>query len=352
MPDRTHRTWCSAHEEITLDRLLELLSSIAAVDLPPIVVVWVYAYWPLIVFVWAYLAIGAIAASWTVWDARRSHRRRGLLWAVGVQYLPALILPYVLSRKEIRPIATPFGDVREVSEAGRLLPRAHERGSQRLPMLFTLRFLSGAIFPGLGQLTFGRWLRTFFLWCMLAFAGFFVVAYLSGEQRTWFVPDEYLPEAREGETVSVNFRVPKYLFLIMSVEFGIFVLWAYGDTVRLGAEKAAEAGKHPDAVRRAFYHLTVARSSGSEERTLATRESFDVGASERCDYVVADEGILPEHVVFYLHRHGEQSGEIRFRCLNEDSTVLHNGTASHAAELGPGDVVEVGGTKFTFDHLA
>ncbi len=323
-----------------MDRLLEILSSIAV------------AHWQIVVGVWAYFALGAIAASWTIWDARRSHRRRGLLWAVGVQYFPLFVLAYALGRKEVRPFATPFGDVRDVSEAGRLLPRPHERGSRRLPAFFTLRFLAGAILPGLGQLTFGRWSRTLFLWCMLAFAGFLVGAYLLGEQRTWFVPEQYLPEAQEGDAVSVNFRVPDYLFVIMCVELGVFVLWAYGDTVRVGAEKATEAAQHPDAVRRAFYHLTVARSDGSEERTLATRESLDVGASEGCAYVVGDEGILPEHVMFYLHRHDEESGEIRFRCLDDDATIVHNGTVAHAAELEPGDVVAVGDTKFTFDHLA
>ena len=213
--------------------------------LSPIVI----AHWPLLLAAWAHLFVGSVLAGWTVWDLRRRNNRRRIRWALAVQFLPPTFILYLLSRTEIRPFSTPFGEVRGVSQSGKLLPKTRDRSELRYPKLFALTFLLGGIFPGLGQLVIGRPLRTLFIWCLLAFSGTLALAHVADANKAWIVPDRFLPEAQKGSDVSVNFHVPGYLFVAMCVELSLLSLFAYADTVYVGDQKAAERAQHPDSVR-------------------------------------------------------------------------------------------------------
>ena len=87
------------------------------------------------------------------------------------------------------------------------------------------------------------------------------------------------------------------------------------------------------------------------EQRLATQASLSIGSAPNRDIAVNDDGVLQEHVVIYLHRLDDHSGEIRFRCPHDDASVVHNGEPAHTGVLNPGDVIEVGTVRLGVEHL-
>jgi hypothetical protein len=301
--------------------------------------------------VWAYVLVGSLAAGGVVWSRRRSGRPRARLWGSVAQLAPPLGLLLAIGRRAPAPLRSPFGEVRVLDAAGKMLPKGSV-SAVRLrrfpPAREFFASLLGGLIPGGGQVVHLRIGRAIVVWSFVAFALTFISAHRLGIERTWGIPDALLPASRQGQDATANFRVPGYFYIMMLVELAAFVLWSLLDTVGLNAAHAEKHARRGEGARRVFYTLVVDRPGADSERCRAERESIAVGSAAVSDHIVAGEGVAAEHVLFYIHHVDVSALTLQFRCLTEDTTVTHNGAASHDGVLRPGDTVQVGDTSFRF----
>lgn len=304
-----------------------------------------------IVAVWGYLLVGSLLASGVVWGRRRRGVGTGRLWGWLTQLAPPLGILHLFAGRAPAPLKSPFGEVRALGPDGGPLPRGAVSGirlRRTPPFRMLLASLLGGAVPGLGQLAHLRPARTLVLWALTGFALFFISAHQLGIERTWAIPDRILPAGRRGQDASANFRVPGYFYVMMLVEAGAFLLWSFLDVVSLNDAYAERRARGGEGARRLFYTLVVDRPGSDSQRFGAEKESIAVGTAAGCDHVVDGEGVLREHVLFYIHHVDVSTLTVQFRCLGEDATIRHNATPAREGPLRPGDTIQVGDTSFRF----
>ena len=311
----------------------------------------VMSHLAIVAAVWAYALLGSLVAAGVVWNRRRSGLPRARLWGCLAQLVPPLGVLVALARRAPAPLRSPCGEVRVLDAAGKMLPKGSVSAVRlrRLPPARELfASLLGGLIPGAGQVVHLRIGRAIVVWSFVTFALTFISAHRLGIERTWGIPDILLPESRQGQDATANFRVPGYFHIMMLVELTAFLLWSLLDLVALNDAHAERRARGDEGTRRLFYTLVVDRPGADSERYGAERESIAVGSAPVSDHVVTGDDVAAEHVLFYIHHVDVSALTLQFRCLTEDAAVTHNGSVSHDGVIRPGDTVQVGDTSFRF----
>lgn len=278
--------------------------------------------------VWLYLWVGFGVGIGVLWRAHERGSFRARRWAWGAQCLPILgvVYGFVYPRK----MRSEFG-------VGERLP--YGRRSFR----WGWGLWVGGLVPGGAHLLMGRVGRAIGYWVLMGCAAILFAFQRADVRGSWKVS---LERWGRNETVTVNFRVPKWLGQAMLFELGFLVPLTYFEALS-GASVEIQKRVRRSFRGGGFYRLRVERPGVEPRESCVDREEFVVGSAETCDEVISEEEIDPRHVCFFV-RWAPRTWSVEFRCFGERAKVFHNGSEKHEALLHPGDRVTVGGTTFLF----
>jgi len=292
---------------------------------------------PLVLGAWAHLVAGAILAFFVLWDAHRRNSRHARLWAWCVQLFPLAILAYLVLRPHPKPLHTAFGVVQYAPD---------EKEQPRPFSLWLGQHLTSPI-PALGQFLLGGWFRAIAFVALIALSATLYAFQQRDVRESWLIPKNLLPEARQAETVTVNFRVPPWLGKAMAIELVVLIVITYLDRITL-ADGLVHGRSRRTRTPIAYYRIAASDPVAGDAEFTINAEGVIAGSSDQADFVAEGDGILPRHVAFYVHHDRRSECTVRLRCLDESATVLLDGEPVHEAVLSPGSEVTVGQTAFRF----
>lgn len=291
--------------------------------------------------VWFYLAAGTVLAAFASRRSRLASPRKRTRWVWLMPFTAPLTLARLLLKNAPAPWESPFGVPRPVEET-----RGSSRSDRFPPVRALIGSISAGLFPGLGQLVYGRFARVLFIWTMGAFALFFISAYVLQIERSWptpeWVPNFFVPETEEGDTTTLYFRVEHPFYIFLCIELAAVLIWAYMDAALLGDSHIEKRLQEDDARKWELYNLRIVKQDGTEEQRT-----------------IDDPWLNPEELIA-----GEMDGRMRFimeyqpdrglelrLSTSVEGAQLNGKPASDDAPLRPRNLLVVNGVQFQFKRL-
>ena len=306
--------------------------------------------------VWFYLAAGTVLAAFAARRSRLSdpRKRTRLVWLM--PFFAPLTLARLLLKSAPAPWESPFGVPRPVveedeEEDGEEDKKEEEaRGSCRSSRFPPVRTLIGSfsagLFPGLGQLVYGRFGSVLFIWTMGAFALYFISAYVLQIERSWptpeWMPDFLMPEIEEGDTTTLHFKVERPFFIFLCIELAAVLIWAYVNAALLGDKHIAKRLQEDDARQWELYNLRIVKQDGTEEQRIVDDPGFNPLALMEAE--------MEGRMRFIMQYQPDLGLELRLS-TSVQGALLNGEPAPDDAPLRPRDLLEVNGVQFQFKRL-
>lgn len=299
--------------------------------------------------VWFYLAAGTVLAAFASRRSRLSEPRKRTRFVWLMPFFAPLTLARLLLKSAPAPWESPFGVPRPVVEEDEEKAKEARRScrSSRFPPVRTLiGSFSAGLFPGLGQLVYGRFGRVLFIWTMGAFTLYFISAYVLQIERSWptpeWMPGFFVPDTEEGGTTTLYFRVERPFFIFLCIELAAILIWAYMDAALLGDSHIEKRLQEDDARRWELYNLRIVKQDGTEEQRAVDDPAFNPLALMEAE----TEGRMR----FIMQYQPELGLELRLS-ISVQGALLNGEPAPDDAPLRPRDLLEVNGVQFQFKRL-
>lgn len=307
----------------------------------------------LIAAVWFYLAAGTVLAAFASRRSRLAEPRKRTRWVWLMPFMAPLTLARLLLKSAPARWESPFGVPRPVQETpldDETPPVQKTRGSCRSSRFPPVRTLIGSfsagLFPGLGQLIYGRFARVLFIWTLGAFALFFIGAYVLQIERSWptpeWMPDFLIPETEEGDTTTLSFEVERPFYIFLCIELAAVLIWAYIDAALLGDSHIEKRLQEDDARQWALYNLRIVKQDGTEEQRTIDDPVFNPAA------LMEEE--MDGRMRFIMQYQPDMGLELRLS-TSFQGAQLNGEPAFDDAPLRPRGLLEINGVQFQFKRL-